>query len=327
MLLNLLEYHWAEDIDEALLLLARHDVKTVALAGGTHLLGLDDDSIEAVVDLRDLELAHISEDTTSVHIGAMTTLQSMVDSPVLKELAAGLLAQTAQASSFSRVIRNSATLGGTLAIGAASQADVLTALAVLDAEALLRSGSRTKVDLSAGSVERPGFALAGVTFRGKHERRISCNNLSRERRANELIVEVIVPRPSTGAGASFQRIGRTPTDVALLNACALVEIQDGIYHRVRLALGGVHMEPIRMEGVEKQLEGQVAMNPGDTTINTQLLVSALQAGMANFQPPADFRASSGYRKTSGVNLALRALEEATTISRWRNMVSSKEEKQ
>ena len=66
------------------------------------------------------------------------------------------------------------------------------------------------------------------------------------------------------------------------------------------------------------------MNEGDTSINTQLLVSALQSGMADFQPPADFRASTGYRKISGMNLALRALEEATNISRWRNMVSSKE---
>ncbi|GAC1566151.1 MAG: hypothetical protein NVS3B14_06620 [Ktedonobacteraceae bacterium] len=324
MLLNLLEYHWVEDIDDALLLIARSDVKTVPLAGGTHLLGLEDDSIQAVVDLRDLELAYVNEDTASVHIGAMTTLQSMVDSPVLKDLATGVLAQAAQASSFSRVIRYSATLGGTLAIGAASQADLLTVLAVLDAEALLRSGSRTRVDLSAGTAERPGFALAGVTFKGKQERRVSCVNLNLERRPNELIIEVIIPRPTTGAGASFQRIGRTPTDIALLNACALVEMTGDIYSRVRLALGGVNMEPARLHGVEKQLEGQVAMNPGNTTLNTQLLVSALQAGMANFQPPADFRASSGYRKISGVNLAFRALEEATNISRWRNMVSSKE---
>lgn len=324
MLLNLLEYHWVEDIDEALLLMARPDVKTVALAGGTYLLGLDDDSIQAVVDLRDLELGHIREDATSVRIGAMTTLQNMVDAPILKELATGVLAQAAQASSFSRVIRNSATLGGTLAIGALSQADVLTALAALDGEALLRSGTRTKVDLGAGTAERPGFALAGVTFKGKQERRISCVNLSHERRPNELIIEVVIPRPAAGTGASFQRIGRTPTDVALLNACALVEIQDGVYKQVRLALGGVSMEPVRMQGVEKQLEGQVAMNEGDTTINTQVLVSALQAGMADFSPPADFRASSGYRIISGVNLAFRALEEATNISRWRNMVSSKE---
>lgn len=326
MLLNLLEYHWAEDIDQALLLLARTDVKTVALAGGTHLLGLDDDSIQAVVDLRDLELGHIREDATSVYIGAMATLQSMVDAPVLKELATGVLARAAQASSFSRVIRNSATLGGTLAIGAASQADVLTALAALDAQSLLRSGSRTKVDLGAGTVDRPGFALAGVTFKGKQERRVSCVNLSNERHPNELITEIIIPRPAAGTGASFQRIGRTPTDVALLNACALVQIQDGMYRQVRLALGGAQMEPLRMQGVEKQLEGQVAMNEGDTTLNTQLLVSALQAGMADFSPPADFRASNGYRKISGINLAFRALEEATNISRWRTMVSSKEGK-
>lgn len=324
MLLNLLEYHWVEGLDEALLLLGRAGVKTVALAGGTHLLGLDDDRIEAVVDLRDLDLSYIREDAAGVHIGAMTTLQSMVDAPELKELATGVLAKAARASSFSRVIRNSATIGGTLAIGAASQADLLTVLAALDGEALLRSASRSKVDLSAGSAEHPGFALAGVTFKGKQERRIPTLNLSQERRPNELIIEVIVPYPPDGSGGSFLRIGRTPTDVALLNACALVEIQDGRYKQVRLALGGVNMEPVRMRGVEQQLEGQIAMNEGDTSINTQTLVSALQAGMAGFAPPADFRASTGYRKFSGINLAFRALEEATNISRWRNMVSSKE---
>src|SRR5260370_7818847 len=102
MLLNLLEYHWVEDIDEALLLIARLDVKTVPLAGGTHLLSLDDDTIQAVVDLRDLELAHISEDATSVHIGAMTALQSMVDSPVLKELPPAALPQAPPAPPLSR---------------------------------------------------------------------------------------------------------------------------------------------------------------------------------------------------------------------------------
>src|SRR5437868_12331882 len=85
MLINLLEYHWAEHIDEALMLLSRTDMKTVPLAGGTYLLGQKDDSIQAVVDLRDLELAYISEDARGIHIGAMTTLQAMVDAAVLKD--------------------------------------------------------------------------------------------------------------------------------------------------------------------------------------------------------------------------------------------------
>lgn len=326
MLINLLEYHWVEDLDDALFLIARASTKTVPLAGGTYLLGLADDTIQAVVDLRDLELAYINEDARGqgfIRIGAMTTLQTMVDSPLLKDMATGVLARAARTSSFSRLIRESATLGGTLGAGASSQADLLTALTVLDAEVLLRSGSKTQVDLSGGTLERPGFALSGVTVKGKQERRLPLLSLSTEKRANELIIEAVIPRPAVGCGGSFMRIGRTPTDIALLNAAALVEVSDNIYRRVRLALGGVNMEPVRLFGVERQLEGQPVDVPGEAnnTLDIQRLQTALSTGMASFQPPSDFRASSGYRRVSGMNLALRALEEATNVARWRNMVS------
>ena len=324
MLLNLLEYHWVEDIDDALLLLARTDTKTVALAGGTYLLGLEDESIQAVVDLREIELAYITEDTKGIHIGAMTTLQTMGDSALLKELATGILARASLASSFSHLIRNSATLGGTLAAGVASHADLLTALAVMNSEVILRSGSKTQVNLSGGTAERPGLALPGVTFKGKQERRVSSSSLTMERKPNELIIEVIIPRSAHSCAASFMRVGRTPTDVALINAAALVEVEGGVYQQVRLALGGVNMEPVRVEAVEKELEGQSVASLGDanSTLDTQRIIAAIQAGMANFSPPEDFRASKSYRRVSGMNLAFRVLEEAATISRWRNMVSS-----
>ena len=325
MLLNLLEYHWVEDIDDALLLLARSDTKTVPLAGGTYLLGMVDDNIQAVVDLRDLELAYITEDAKGIHIGSMTTLQSMGDSQLLKDLISGILARAAIASSFSRLIRNSATLGGTLAAGAASQADLPTAFAVMDAEVMLRSGSKSQINLGGGTAEHPGLALSGVTFKGKQERRVPSNSVVDERKPNELIIEVIVPRYAYGCAASFMRVGRTPTDVALINAAALVEVGDGVYKQVRLALGGVNMEPVRIEAVEKQLEGQVIATSGDANaaLDTKQIIAAIQSGMANFSPPDDFRASGAYRRVSGMNLAFRVLEEAATISRWRNMVSSK----
>ncbi|WP_161977176.1 FAD binding domain-containing protein [Dictyobacter kobayashii] len=238
MLLELIEYHWAEDIDDVLLLLGRLDVKTVPLAGGTYLLGLQDDSIEAVVDLRDLELAFISEDTRGVHIGAMTTLQQIVEAPLLRDFATGLLARAAHASSSSRLIRNSATIGGTVAAGRASQADLLTALVAMDAEVLVRSGSKTQIDLSGGTEERPGLALSGVVYKGKQERRIPCSEVGIERRPSELIIEVVIPRPSLSSGTSLMRVSRTPADVALLNAAALVEIEGNAYRKVRLAMGG-----------------------------------------------------------------------------------------
>ena len=85
------------------------------------------------------------------------------------------------------------------------------------------------------------------------------------------------------------------------------------------------MEPVRIEAVEKQLEGQVVATSGDsnTVLDTQKIIAAIQEGMANFSAPEDFRARAAYRRVSGMNLAFRVLEEAATISRWRNMVSSK----
>ncbi len=325
MLLNLLEYHWVEDIDDALLLLARTDTKTVPLAGGTYLLGLEDNNIQAVVDLRDLELVYITEDAKGIHIGAMTTLQTMGDSQLLKDLTSGILARASITSSFSRLIRNSATLGGTLAAGTASQADLLTVLAVMDAEVVLRSGSKSQINLGGGTADRPGLALSGVTFKGKQERRAPSRSITVERKSNELIIEVIIPRYTYGCAASFMRVGRTPTDVALINAAALVEVSEGVYKQVRLALGGVNMEPVRIEAVEKQLEGQAIATSGasNTALDTQQIIAAIQSGMANFSPPEDFRASGAYRRVSGMNLAFRVLEEAATISRWGNMVSSK----
>lgn len=311
MLLNLLEYAWAEQLDDALELLSRTDIKTVPLAGGTYLLGQSDDSIQAVVDLRDLELAYITEDTRGLHIGAMTTLQSMVDAPLLQDEASGVLARAALASSFSRLIRNSATLGGTLGAGANSQADLLTVLAVLDAEIQVRSGSTTQVNLSGGTVERPGFALSGVTYKGRQERRIPFGSIFTERRPNELMLEVLIPRPVSSSGAAFMRVGRTPTDVALLNAAAQVQVTDGSFAQVRLALGGVNMEPVRLLETEKQLEGQ----PIPTPAEAPSLIAALRAGIADFRPPNDFRASSGYRRACGMNLAFRVLEEAIQRAR------------
>jgi CO/xanthine dehydrogenase FAD-binding subunit len=116
------------------------------------------------------------------------------------------------------------------------------------------------------------------------------------------------------------RISRTPADVALLNAAAVVEIIDGTYKHVRLVLGGVNMEPVRLYSVEKQLEGHAVMHP----VNSQVLLSVLQAGMTSFRPPTDIRASNGYRRVSGMGLAYRTLEEAMNVAYWRSMVSSEE---
>ncbi|HEY4388006.1 MAG TPA: FAD binding domain-containing protein [Ktedonobacteraceae bacterium] len=321
MLQKLVEYHWSEHLDDALLLLGRLDVKTVPLAGGTYLLGLDDDSIQAVVDLRDLDLAYISDDTRGLHLGAMTTLQSLADSALLKEFASGILAESALASASSRLIRNCATLGGTLGAGSASQADLWTALVALDAEVVVRSGSKTQVNLSGGTTERPGLALSGVVYKGKYERRIPCASFALDHRPGELILEVFVPRPPISSGGSFMRVGRSASDLSLLNVATQLEVEDGKYKRVRLIFGGSNMEPLRLQAIERFLEGRTLARSSDT-LDRQLLSQAMRAAISEFRPPSDILASSSYRRVAGLNLAYRALEEAANIAIWRGLVSS-----
>ena len=137
--------------------------------------------------------------------------------------------------------------------------------------------------------------------------------MTRERNPNELIVEVILPSIHATYGTAFARIGRTPTDVALLNVATLIEIEHDQYKRVRLAFGGVYMEPVRMLAVEHALEGQ-------SIDDNASILTALQRGMAEFRPPTDARVSGGYRRVSGAKLAQRVLEEATYLARHQGLL-------
>jgi hypothetical protein len=80
MLLNVREYHRISPqepqrvaLDQALALLARHDIHTVLLAGGDSLVGSADPAVEAVVDLQGLGLEAIRLEEDGLHIGAMAT--------------------------------------------------------------------------------------------------------------------------------------------------------------------------------------------------------------------------------------------------------------
>jgi CO/xanthine dehydrogenase FAD-binding subunit len=249
----------------------------------------------------------------------MTTLQELVESSVLKNIATGIISHAAKASAPSLAIRNAATIGGTLGAGLQSQSDLLTIFAALDVEVVLRSGSQTQINLSGGTSERPGLSLSGVTYKGKVERRVAFRSLDLERRPNELILEVVIPPVSPVIAGAFMRAGRTFTDRALINAVALVLLHEGKYQQVRLALGGLNMEPVRLQAIERHLEGKEITEP-----RMHQIWAALQAGINEFNPPSDESVSGVYRRVSGMSLAYRVLEEAMNVSQWRGMVASSE---
>ncbi len=284
MLLNVTEYYRPETVEDALRLLRRPGIKTAPLAGGTLLVGQRDDELQAVVDLQALGLNTISEQDGQVHLGAMVTLQALVDSSMIQALAGGVLAQAAK-SSAARLIRNAATIGGTLAAGPAANADLAVALAALGAQAQLV---------------------------GETRRLVPAQTVFEERQSGELLTEVTFERPPAEAEGAFLRVARTPDDVELVHAAAVLLVRGGICQRLAIAVGGVGMSPVRLSKTEQLLTGK--------QIDQEQLNAAIAAGLTAYVPPPDFRASPAYRQEIAGVLARRALEQCADAARWQQMM-------
>ena len=126
------EYHRPIDIKSASTLLRRQDIDTAPLYMGPYPTSLHQCSSEAVVDLTALNLEYIGvSDDGGFHIGALTTLQQLLESNLMQSHANGLLSQASLLAAH-HGLRNLANLAGVLTTHQGPQ-EVLLALLVLDA--------------------------------------------------------------------------------------------------------------------------------------------------------------------------------------------------
>lgn len=251
-------------LDEAVRLLHEFP-EAVPIAGGTdwavevNLRARRDSRVVALDRLP--ELRRLTVGDTTVEIGAALTLTE-----IERRLGARvpLLAQLWPQFA-SRLIRNSATLGGNLGTGSPI-GDAAPALLALDARLLLvdRNGRR-EIPLSdyftgyRRSVRRPG----------------------------ELIEAIRIPRPLAAVTAFYKVAKRRYDDISSVAVAFALDLQDGLVRRVRIGLGGVAATPIRALRAESVLTGR----PWSAdTIEAAAAVMAAEA-----TPLADHRASAEYR--------------------------------
>jgi len=208
-------YHRPQSLDEALELLSRASPATVPLGGGTVLSHHRGEDIE-VVDLQALGLNGISERGKSLEVGAMVTLQELLEAPSCSGAMAAAVRLEAPLN-----LRNSSSIAGTLMVcdGRSSFATLLLAL-----------DSRL-------TVRRPAIETLPVgeflPMRGQSRRGF-------------LITALEIPRaPRT----EFDYVSRTPADRPIV-AVAVAQWPSG---RTRLAVGGFGPMPIlAMDGPEPQ---------------------------------------------------------------------------
>jgi carbon-monoxide dehydrogenase medium subunit len=248
------------------------------VAGGTDLTLLRDRSIRFLVDVTHLGLDHIRHDANGITIGAGWTMAALEQSLAVRRLANGILSRAA-ATCGSIQIRNMATLGGNLANGSPA-ADTATPLLAMDALVVLQAE------------------------RGRRQMKLKdFYALPQKRRVNGgLLVEICIPKTKGRSGWSFQKFGRTETDIAVVNAAAGLGVaKDGTCAWARIALGAVAPTPMRAEKAEALLAGQ--------PITSELIDRAAESVAREVQPITDQRASAEYRREISQVLTRRALRE------------------
>ncbi|MEU6099944.1 xanthine dehydrogenase small subunit [Streptomyces flaveolus] len=207
------------------------------------------------------ELRELRVESDHIEIGAAQTLTEIErrldgDVPLLAEL----FPQFA-----SRLIRNSATLGGNLGTGSPI-GDSPPVLLALEASLVLADADGERVvplaDYFTGyrqSVRRPG----------------------------ELIRAVRVPLPLSPVTAFHKIAKRRFDDISSVAVAFALDIEDGVVRKARIGLGGVAATPIRALATEAALEGKPWV--------TETVEAAAQVLQAQGTPMNDHRASADYR--------------------------------
>ncbi len=213
-------------------------------------------AVDGLPELRELRVA-----SDHIEIGAaltLTEIERRLDGAV--PLLAELFPQFA-----SRLIRNSATLGGNLGTGSPI-GDSPPVLLALDASVVLAGpGGEREVPLS-------GY------FTGYRQS---------VRRPGELIRAVRIPLPLSPVTAFHKIAKRRFDDISSVAVAFALDIEDGIVRTARIGLGGVAATPIRARATEAALDGE------PWTAETVEAAAAVLRGEGT--PMDDHRASSLYR--------------------------------
>lgn len=276
------EFHRPENWSKAHELLKRSDINTIPLAVGPRPTALNDLEAEAVVDLEKLQLNYIKlGEDGRVHIGAMTTLQDIYLSDLLKEQANGILVEAAYYSA-TLGLRNLATLAGAIT-NPENPPDIPLVFMALD-------------------------AVVSVQVDEKRTRKVTmvewmkdCNQVLLP---GEIIREVSFPTQPM-AVAALVRINRTPRDKAIVAAAAVLQVENDVCIKAGIVLAGANPTPVRLQEVESLLTGK--------TLSPDLFDQAAALAKKQAKPVGDYRGSITYRTAMAAVLTKRALTDAIRI--------------
>ena len=276
------EYHAPRSVGEAVALLGQLGSDAKLLAGGHSLLPMMKLRFAQPAHLIDInripELRGIKEVGNTVVIGAMTSENELINSPIV-QAKVPLLADAAKMIADPQV-RNRGTIGGDIAHG--DPGNDHPALAIAAEASFVLEGPKGRRTVAAD-----GFFL-GTYMTLLDE--------------NEVMCEIHVPAFAKGTGWAYEKLKRKTGDWATAG-CAVVMRKNGdkISH-VRIALTNVAPTALRANAAETALLNQ--------PLNAATLQAAADAATAICDPAEDLRGDIEYKTAMAGEMVKRALAKA-----------------
>jgi aerobic-type carbon monoxide dehydrogenase small subunit (CoxS/CutS family)/CO/xanthine dehydrogenase FAD-binding subunit len=235
-----------------------------------------------VLDLLGLGLAGVRVEDEDLEIGAMATLQDLLQSAGAHALTASLLPAACRAAAPSRLLRGMATIGGE-AVAADADSELAAALLALNAVFIVARPGEPVESPALRFLRAPGVDLAG----------------------GGILRAIVIP--GAPHGAALERAAALPSLPPLVAVAVTTTFSGESLARVRLSVTGLSGPPSRVPDAEALLE------------RTRGEEEALElAAEVVSRAPAfrdDAHASADYRRRVAGTLARRALRVAVERGR------------
>lgn len=282
------EYKVATSLNEAIGLLQEHGDNARILAGGHSLIPMMKLRLatpDVLIDIGRLpELSYVTDDGSTIRIGALASHHVIESSEALRKQATAL--QEAAGRIGDIQVRNKGTIGGSIA-HADPAADYPASLLAFDTTviALGPKGER-EIPASDFFVDMMTTALA----------------------PHEIVREIRIPLRKGKTGSAYLKFAQKASGFAICGAAALVEFDNaGVLAHVAVGITGVANHAFRVPDIESALVGKA---PTADLLRT----ACANAGM-KVMALDDIHASGEYRIDLARTFARRALEKAIERAR------------
>lgn len=277
------EYVRPATVDEALQVLRAHlndDAKL--LAGGQSLVPMMNFRVlqpAIIIDINRLDdLAYIRESDDELLVGAMTRHAALKSSEVIAKHAPMITAAYEHVAH--ATIRNRGTIGGNLAHADAAS-EMPAVMCALDAKMVLRNHE-------GGRAVRARDFFLGV--------------FTTALEADELLVEIRIPKRTAGEWCAFEEMNLRKGDFAMAAVAAKLRMSNGRCDDAVVYLTGISDQPVRIERADRKLEG--------TRLSTEEIAAASEAVVREVEFHSTASVSAAYRKDLTRALIVRALTNA-----------------